>query len=142
MVTTDAPVAGAEDAGGVPTIADQVAAAQASIDNLDPDAFQRELEAGEALLVDVRELEELARQGAIDGSVHAPRGMLEFYADASSPYHRPGFDRRRRVLIYCASGARSALAVKTLQALGYENVAHLEGGLSAWKAAGHRTTVG
>ena len=126
----------------MPTIADQVAAAQASIDNLDPDAFRREMEAGEALIVDVREHDEIARQGAIAGSVHAPRGMLEFYADASSAYHRPAFDRGRRVLLYCASGARSALAVKTLQALGYGNVAHLEGGLSAWKAAGHRTTVG
>ena len=139
-MTTDAPASVDGDTDRVPSVADQVAAAHASIVNLDPDAVVREMEIGEALIVDVREPEEIARHGAIPGSMHAPRGMLEFYADAASVYHRQGFDRGRFVILYCASGARSALAVKTLEALGFDNVAHLEGGLSAWKAAGHRTT--
>ena len=120
------------------TVADLVAAAKATIQNLDPDSLARELE-DDPLLVDVRERDEVDRHGTIAGAVHAPRGMLEFYADASSPYYREGFERERRLIVYCASGGRSALAVKTLQALGYSNVAHLEGGLNAWKAAGYGT---
>ena len=61
--------------------------------------------------------------------------MLEFYADPASPYHRPEFEPNRRVILYCASSGRSALAVKTLQSLGYRDVAHLDGGIKAWSAA-------
>jgi rhodanese-related sulfurtransferase len=68
--------------------------------------------------------------------VHAPRGMLEFYADATSPYHRAEFDQTRRVILHCASGGRSALAADTLAVLGYTDVAHLEGGLKAWQEEG------
>ena len=88
------------------------------------------------VLVDVREPGELAEQGAIAGAVHAPRGMLEFYADPSSPYHRSELDPSARTILYCASGGRSALACDLLAQLGYADVAHLDGGLNAWKAAG------
>jgi rhodanese-related sulfurtransferase len=77
------------------------------------------------------------REGAIPGAVHAPRGMLEFYADPTSPYHRPEFDPDGRVILYSASGGRSALAAATLQALGYTRVAYLDGGINAWVAAGN-----
>lgn len=119
------------------TVGDLVAAAKATIENLHPTALLRESAAADALIIDIRELDERNRHGAIAGSVHAPRGMLEFYADPSSPYHRAGFRRDRRVILYCASGGRSALAVKALESLGYTNVAHLEGGLNAWTASGH-----
>jgi rhodanese-related sulfurtransferase len=122
------------------TIADLVAAARATIENLDPEAVARETDRGGTLLVDIREREELERQGSIEGAVHAPRGMLEFYADASSPYYLSELQADRRVIVFCASGGRSALAVKALQALGYSNVAHLEGGFHAWRAAGHATS--
>jgi len=122
------------------TVADLVAAAKATIENLDPDSIAREAERGEPLLVDIREREELERHGTIEGAIHAPRGMIEFYADASSPYHRPEFQADRRLILYCASGGRSALAVKALQTMGYSNVAHLEGGFSAWKASGQPTS--
>ena len=122
------------------TIAELVAAAKATIENLDPDTVAREARGNGPLLVDIREREELERHGTIDGAVHAPRGMLEFYADLSSPYHRPEFEVDRRVILYCASGGRSSLAVKALQALGYSNVAHLEGGFNAWKSGGHPTS--
>ena len=118
------------------TVADLVATAKASIENLDCESLRRELASGAALLVDLREPAERDRDGVIGGSVHAVRGMLEFYADASSPYHRPEFDPARRVILYCASGGRSALAAKTLQDFGYTDVAHLEGGFNAWRAQG------
>jgi rhodanese-related sulfurtransferase len=62
--------------------------------------------------------------------------MLEFYADPTSPYHRPEFDPSRRIILHCASGGRSALAAATLRQMGYGNVAHLDGGLKAWKERG------
>jgi rhodanese-related sulfurtransferase len=67
---------------------------------------------------------------------HAPRGMLEFWADPTSAYHREEFDPARRTILYCASGGRSALAADTLQRMGYANVAHLDGGIKAWKEGG------
>lgn len=115
--------------------ADLVAAAKARIENLDPDAVERELAGGEALLIDVREPEE-RDTGAIPGSVNVPRGMLEFRADPSSSYHQEPLDPGRRTILHCASGGRSALAASTLQDMGYTNVAHLEGGISAWKEMG------
>jgi rhodanese-related sulfurtransferase len=95
-----------------------------------------ELEAGNILLVDLREPEECQQLGVIPGAVHAPRGMLEFYADPTSAYHRPEFAPNRRMILYCAGGGRSALAADALQVLGYAHVAHLDGGLKAWREAG------
>jgi rhodanese-related sulfurtransferase len=110
--------------------------ARQHIENLSPDQVAAELECGDVLLVDLRETEERTRRGTIAGAVHAPRGMLEFYADPTFEDHRPEFDPTRRTILYCAGGARSALAVLTLLELGYTHVAHLEGGLTAWTAAG------
>ncbi|MFN8590479.1 MAG: rhodanese-like domain-containing protein [Thermomicrobiales bacterium] len=118
------------------TVAHLVAEAKARIDNLSPATVAAELERGEVLLVDIREPEERQQQGAIPGAVHAPRGMLEFYADPTTAYHRPEFDPNRRTILYCASGGRSALATEALQALGYADIAHLDGGLKAWRDAG------
>lgn len=112
-----------------------VAQAKANIQNLSPDQVAAEIESGSATLVDIREEAELAG-GRIAGSHHAPRGMLEFYADPSSPYHREEFDPERRIILTCASGGRSALATETLQQMGYSNVAHLDGGMKAWMAQG------
>lgn len=114
---------------------DLVKEAKAGIENLTPQQVHQELQGGNVLLVDIREAEELAN-GKIAGSTHAPRGMLEFYADASLPYHKPEFDPGKRIILHCASGGRSALAVKSLQEMGYANVAHLDGGIKAWKEAG------
>jgi rhodanese-related sulfurtransferase len=119
------------------TAIQMVTEAKQRIENLSPDEVAAELERGGVLLVDLREAEELAQRGAIPDAVHAPRGMLEFYADPTHEDHRPEFDPNRRTIVYCAGGARSALAVLTLQQLGYANVAHLEGGFTAWTARGH-----
>ena len=86
--------------------------------------------------VDVRDVRELEREGVVPGAVHAPRGMLEFWVDPESPYHRPVFAEDKEFILFCAAGWRSALATKTLQDMGVPRVAHIEGGFTAWKAAG------
>jgi len=113
---------------------DLVKQAKSEIENLTPQKAHEELSAGNIVLIDVREADEY-RQGYIQGAVHASRGMLEFYADASLPYHKPEFDKSKRLILYCASGGRSALAVQTLEDMGYTNVAHIDGGFKAWQAA-------
>lgn len=118
------------------TAMELVKEAKSQIENLTPEQVKQELAAGRATLIDVREREELTQTGVIAGAVHAPRGLLEFYADASHPYHKAAFDKDKRLILHCASGGRSALAVQTLRQLGYVNVAHLDGGITAWKAAG------
>ncbi len=120
----------------MPTAAEMVAEAKKRVENLTVDETARELEEDDALLVDVREPGERAENGSIPGAVAAPRGMLEFWADPTSPYHREEFQPNRRIIFHCASGGRSALAAATLEDLGYERVAHLDGGLKAWKEAG------
>lgn len=115
--------------------ADLVKEAKQQVKNLTPQQVQEELASGKATLIDIRESEEF-RNGVIPGSVHAPRGMIEFYADASLPYHKPVFDKDKRLILHCASGGRSALATQTLQQMGYDKVAHLDGGINAWKEAG------
>lgn len=110
--------------------------AKQQVQNLTPAQVSEELTNGKATLIDIRESEELKANGIIPGSVHAPRGMLEFYADASLPYHKKEFDKQQRIILHCASGGRSALAAQTLQQMGYQNVAHLDGGIKAWKEAG------
>ncbi|HXE20837.1 MAG TPA: rhodanese-like domain-containing protein [Rhodoferax sp.] len=117
------------------TVAELVRDAKSRIDNLTPDQVETEIAAGNTTLVDVRDAPELAG-GAIAGAVHASRGMLEFYADPASPYHKPELEPAGRVILYCASGGRSALAVASLRELGYVNVAHLDGGFKGWQAAG------
>jgi rhodanese-related sulfurtransferase len=117
------------------SVAEQVAAAKARIENLSPEQVDQELRQG-ATLIDLREPEELRATGTIPGSVAAPRGMLEFYADPASSYHRPEFDPSRRIILTCAGGGRSALAAVTLQEMGYDNVAHLESGVNGWIAEG------
>ena len=120
----------------MPTAAEMVAAAKQRVENLNAEETRREVEEGNALLVDIREPGERAQNGYIDGAVEAPRGMLEFWADPSSPYHREEFDPDKRIILHCASGGRSALAASMLQDLGYKRVAHMDGGIKAWQEAG------
>ena len=118
------------------TASQLVAEARQQIENLPPERVATEAGSGDALLVDIREPDERLQNGFIAGSVSAPRGMLEFSADPTSPYHREEFQPGRRIVLYCASSGRSALASATLGQLGYTNVAHLDGGFKAWKEAG------
>lgn len=93
------------------------------------------LDDDETVLVDVRETVEREQDGLIPGSVHAPRGLLEFHADPDSPSYNAELDPECRLILYCGSGGRSALAAKTLLEMGYRNVASLAGGFAAWEAA-------
>lgn len=93
------------------------------------------LEDNETVLVDVRETVERESEGAIPGSIHAPRGLLEFHADPDSPSYNAALDPACRLVLYCGTGGRSALAAKTLLEMGYSNVASLAGGYAAWLSA-------
>jgi rhodanese-related sulfurtransferase len=122
------------------TAAQLVAEARQHIQNLTLDQLAAELASDEVLVVDLREPEERMQSGVIAGAALAPRGMLEFYADPSSAYHRAEFDPNRRTILYCASGGRSALACESMRQLGYTNIAHLDGGINAWIASGREVT--
>ena len=116
------------------TAAEMVGQAMAQIESVSPkDAFD-EMTTDHVVFLDVREPVEWEHH--IAGAVQVPRGLLEFAADPASPRHKPELDPTRRVIVYCRSGVRAALAAFTLKTLGYENVANLEGGFSAWKEAG------
>ena len=89
----------------------------------------------EALVIDVRDAPEVEKSGRVEGAVHVSRGMLEFRADPESPYHDKKFDRAKPVIVYCASGGRSALSGRTLKDLGYDKVFNL-GAFKDWVDAG------
>lgn len=118
------------------TATDMVKVAKQDIENLTPRQAYDEIMKGNITVIDIREPDELKQSGTISGAVNAPRGMLEFYADSSLPYHKPEFAKGKRIILYCASSGRSALAVKTLKEMGFTNVAHIDGGLKAWQTAG------
>jgi rhodanese-related sulfurtransferase len=124
------------------TAAQLVADARQNVQNLTPEQLDAEIASDQVLLVDLREPEERTQTGSIAGAAHAPRGMLEFYADPSSAYHRAEFDPTRRTILYCASGGRSALACESLRQLGYTNIAHLDGGIKGWIGSGRDVTRG
>ena len=89
----------------------------------------------DVVFVDIRDVRELDREGMIPNAIHAPRGMLEFWVDPDSPYYKPFFGSGKRLVLYCASAWRSALATETLQNMGVPRICHLAGGFSAWKKA-------
>ncbi|MCP9480899.1 rhodanese-like domain-containing protein [Shimia sp. CNT1-13L.2] len=110
--------------------------AKKEITTLDQDKAQAMVDAGEAMFVDIRDIRELEREGRMPGAVHGPRGMLEFWIDPESPYHKPVFDTDKTLILFCAGAWRSALAVKALQDIGVENIAEMEGGFGSWKKQG------
>jgi rhodanese-related sulfurtransferase len=116
------------------TAMQMIGEARAQVGTVAPEKAADELGAG-AVFVDVREPEEW-QHGHINGSVAAPRGLLEFFADPTSPRHNQALDPGRRVIVVCASGARASLAALTLKTMGYGDVAILDGGLKGWTAAG------
>lgn len=116
-------------------VKDLVAAAKAEIESLSLDEAEARVARNDAVFVDIRDVRELGREGKVPGAIHAPRGMLEFWVDPESPYHRPELTGDKGLILYCASAWRSALAVKTLRDMGVEDVAEMEGGFAAWKGA-------
>jgi rhodanese-related sulfurtransferase len=89
-------------------------------------------------LIDIRDIRELWKEGAVAGALHIPRGMLEFWLDPNSPYYNKDKfeDESKKILVFCAGGLRSALATKSLQDMGHKNIAHIDGGFAAMKVNG------
>jgi rhodanese-related sulfurtransferase len=116
--------------------ADLVAEANAAVGTVSAAEAKQLVGRDDVLFVDVRDGAELAKHGKIPGAVHAPRAFLEFYADPASPSHKPELASGRRLVLYCGSGARSALAAKTLKDMGIGNVVNLVGGFGAWQQEG------
>ena len=118
------------------TAKDLVDAAMARIETIPLAQGADLLDDPSVLIVDIRDPREVQRLGRIPGAFSAPRGMLEFWIDPASPYYKPELDDGRKLVLYCGSACRSALATETLNAMGRADVAHLEGGFTAWQAAG------
>jgi len=110
-------------------------AANAAVPRITPAEAKEMMAKGGTLTVDVRDVPEVEQSGKVAGAVHVSRGMLEFRADPDSPYHDPSFTRDKTVIVYCASGGRSALAGKLLKDMGYERVYNL-GGFKDWAESG------
>lgn len=119
----------------VTTVKELLAAANLAVPRITADQAQAMMARGNTLLVDVRDAPEVAQTGKIASAVHISRGMLEFRADAQSPYHDASFDKAKMVILYCASGGRSALGGKALVELGYPQVFNL-GAFKDWVEAG------
>ena len=113
-----------------------LAEANSEIETLDVDEARALHGRPEVTFVDLRDPREAWREGGIPGAVPVTRGMLEFWIDPGSPYHKPLFASGNRFVFFCAGGWRSALAAKTAQDMGLTPVCHIEGGFSAWKKAG------
>lgn len=111
-----------------------VKAAEAQIETLDIQTAVVGLDDANLIYVDIRDIRELWREGKVKGATHAPRGMLEFWIDPESPYHRDIFAEDKKFVFYCASAWRSALATLTAQEMGLK-ACHIAGGFTAWKEA-------
>jgi rhodanese-related sulfurtransferase len=113
-----------------------MAAAEAEVEQVTAADAVAMLGRPDVVIVDIRDPREIEREGRIPGSFHAPRGMLEFWVDPESPYHKPVFAEDKTFVIHCASGWRSLLATEVLQRMGLKPVLNLKGGFTAWKDAG------
>jgi rhodanese-related sulfurtransferase len=113
-----------------------VAAAEKEIETLTVEQALPLHGRADVVLVDIRDIRELQRDGRVPGAFHCPRGMLEFWIDPESSYHKPVFAEDKRFVFFCAGGLRSALAAQTAQRMGLQPVAHIAGGFGAWKKAG------
>jgi rhodanese-related sulfurtransferase len=113
-------------------------AANAAVPKITPDQASDMIKKGDTLVVDVRDAPEVAASGRVAGAVNVSRGMLEFRADPESPYHDKNFDKGKTVILYCASGGRSALAGKVLKDMGYDKVYNV-GGFKDWTGAVEKT---
>ncbi|MCB1805613.1 MAG: rhodanese-like domain-containing protein [Candidatus Competibacteraceae bacterium] len=117
-------------------ISELISQAEAEIETLSVDQVSALLNDDDTVIVDLRDVRELWREGKIPGALHAPRGMLEFWMAPDSPYHRDIFASGKRFVFYCAMGWRSALATQTAQRMGLQPVCHIQGGFKAWTEAG------
>lgn len=117
-------------------IKDLLAEATAQIKTCEVEEVKNMLGRNDTVFIDVRDEPELRNDGKLPGAVHASRGMLEFYIDSGSPYHKDVFDQDKEFVFYCKSGGRSALAAQRAKEMGMQRVASMNGGFKAWTAAG------
>ncbi|HJM28181.1 MAG: rhodanese-like domain-containing protein [Acidimicrobiales bacterium] len=117
------------------TVNDLVNAAKESLEELTVSELKSEISSDTCIAIDIRDFRERLLEGTIPGSVSAPRGMIEWWFDPESPYHKEGFNLEDRFVLFCSLGWRSALAASTLQDLGFHNVAHLASGFTGWVEA-------
>ena len=115
------------------------AEAEKEVETWSLDQVYSRMEDDDVVLVDIRDIRELWRDGAIPGAVHAPRGMLEFWVDPDSPYAREVFQSGKRFVFFCAGAMRSALAAQSVQTMGLTPVCHMAGGYAQWKKQGFPT---
>ena len=113
-----------------------VAVAEREIVTLTLDEVRVAMHDPNTVIVDIRDVRELWREGKIPGALHSPRGMNEFWIDPACEYHKPVYASGKRFVLYCAAAWRSALEAKMFQDMGLTNVAHMAGGFTAWKEAG------
>lgn len=120
------------------SIMDRVAAAKGAVPSISPDELKQIMGNDNVLIVDVRDQPEVAKTGKVPGAINVTRGMIEFRADDQTPYHDEAFSRDKTIVLYCASGGRSALSGVALQELGYKDVRNL-GSIKDWTEAGNDT---
>jgi rhodanese-related sulfurtransferase len=111
-------------------------AAEREIETLDTAEAIKLAGRDDVVLVDIRDIRELQREGKVPGAFHCPRGMLEFWIDPNGSYYKPVFGQDKKFVFFCAGGMRSALAAQTAHRMGLKPVAHIRGGFGAWKKEG------
>ena len=118
------------------TLKDLLKEANSSIQSINPNEAMDLIHNSDFLFIDLRDKTELLKSGKIPGAISCPRGMLEFFIDNKSPYHKEIFDQEKNFIFYCASGFRSALGTQTATKMGVNKVSNLSGGFSAWVKSG------
>ena len=121
---------------------DLVNEANQVIETLEPSRVKLMVDKNECILIDVRDIRELWKEGTVKNSKHIPRGMLEFWLDPESSYYKESkFDPNKKMILFCALGMRSALSTKSLVDMGFKNVAHVKGGYDALKQNGFEIAI-
>ena len=114
------------------TVKEMIKLAKVNLNELSVNEVKNSLNSKDINIIDLRDTAELIENGVIPGSHHASRGHLEFFADPKCEYYKDCFNKEKEIILFCNSGARSALAAYTLKTMGYKNVSHMKGGFKAW----------
>ena len=123
----------------IKSIQNLVSDAMGEIKTINADEAYQKFENNDCNLIDIREINELDNTGRVEGASHIPRGMLEVYLDPNSPIiHNGQIDKNKELILFCAGGVRSALAVKSLKEMGYEKISHIDGGFAVMSSSGFK----
>ncbi len=123
----------------IKSIQNLVSKAMSEIKTINADDAYQKFENNNCNLIDIREINELDNTGRVEGASHIPRGMLEVYLDPNSPIIQNGqIDKNKELILFCAGGVRSALAVKSLKEMGYEKISHIDGGFAVMSSSGFK----